>query len=200
MVLQNPPPKESPEQKHTPTPLYIYVPGNEYAKPSLAKRLSMGVVTLLIILMMCAGLGGLNGLSWLRTYLEQGDIERVTETFMQHMEAGRIDHAYTLISEEGRHNIALRDLSRMLQGDNFALFEGYQDIQIRSLRIAWSGRRGVGLPDGRIATFTGDIRYDGDYTGRMQAILHHVDGRWKIFYFTINVPPEKISNRARVAA
>ena len=79
----------------------------------------------------------------------------------------------------------------MIQGNNFVLFEGYQNLSISSLNINAKVDANQDVPQGIVSNVNGAISYEGGITGTFNAILEKVNGEWQIDGINVTVPPNK---------
>ena len=128
-----------------------------------------------------------------RVNVEKRPIEKVITAFMESMEQGDVQNAYTLFSPRARRQFLLADLESLSQGNNYVLFEGYDHLSIQNLSILNSNNSNSDLPQGKVADVTGAITYDGGYIGQFDAILEKVDGVWMIHRINVMAPPDKFS-------
>jgi hypothetical protein len=103
--------------------------------------------------------------------------------------------AYALFSTRSKRNIPLTEIQKMLQGNNYILFEGYQKATVTFVNITYAANTNPRRPQGTVANIKGTIQYTGGFTGRFEAVLEQENKEWKIFYIDVTVPPDKLSTR-----
>jgi hypothetical protein len=131
------------------------------------------------------------GVSMYKVYTETGPVTVVLDEFMTHMENQDVESAYALFSPRAQRQIPLSDIQDMLEGNNYILFEGYQNLSIVNLNISAAANTNPDLPQGTVATVTGTITYDEDIQGSFDATLEKVGETWMIDGVWVNVPPDK---------
>ena len=91
---------------------------------------------LLTVICSCAALCGLVfGGSVLGVATQRSDVATVIDAFMQAMSNKDTDQAYTLFSNRARRQMPLSKMQEMLKGPNFALFDGYEKVEVTYLNI-----------------------------------------------------------------
>jgi hypothetical protein len=76
-------------------------------------------------------------------------------------------------------------MESLLDSAMFALFDGYQDIDISSWEITFN-------LDGKSVELSAAVSYEKGYDGHKDAVLTEEGQEWKLVSFYINIPPEKI--------
>ncbi|MBN1580129.1 MAG: hypothetical protein JXA89_05460 [Anaerolineae bacterium] len=143
-------------------------------------------------LVLCVGLCfGIFGINIVKAVLQRDDIAVVIDNFMQSMSRKEADKAYTLLSNRAKRQTPLSELQDLLQENNFALFSGYQDVQISSISVKTAVNTNPNAPQGTIAEVSGVVLYQGGFIGQFNAILEQ-DGQWKLFGINVTVPPDKL--------
>lgn len=152
--------------------------------------ITLGIIVALLCLcsVLCLALGA-TGVG--KIMVEKAPIETVLSTFMEDMEAKDVESAYALFSPRSQRQTPISDLEKMLQGNNYFLFEGYQSLSIQNINLTATANMDPDLPQGMVATVDGIISYEDSFTGQFYAVLEKVNGIWKIYNININVPPDK---------
>lgn len=163
-----------------------------------AKKSNKGVFILLgaafVGVCLCAGVcAALFGAGLFKVVTEQPKVESVVGEFMDAMESREADKAYALFSTRSKRNTSLADVEKLLSGNNYVLFEGYQGVTITNLNLTAAVNTNPDLPQGTVATANGVISYAGGYTGAFRAILEQDAGNWRLFSINITVPPDKFA-------
>ncbi len=115
---------------------------------------------------------------------EEDEWVATTDAFMLAMVNKDLNRAYALLSEEFKDEVSVSELE--VFGDRwFVWFDGYLEMEISSSEI--NSTRG-----GRVADIYADITYEGGYPGTLEATLEEEADEWKIRFWNINVPSEKI--------
>ncbi len=123
--------------------------------------------------------------------VEKGPVEAVIDTFMKRMVAKDTDNAYALFSPRMKGQFPESKLVELIQGNNYVLFEGYQNLSIENLKISAVVNANPDLPQGTVATVSGTIGYEGGFTGTFTGTFEKVEGHWLIYGINITVPPDK---------
>ncbi|MEJ2211208.1 MAG: hypothetical protein P8129_19505 [Anaerolineae bacterium] len=134
------------------------------------------------------------GTGAVKALLERDDVERVVDEFMQAMAGRDIDSAYAFISTRSKRTTPRSELEELLQGNNYMLFDGYESLHIASINLGARLQTNPDLPQGTVATVSGQITYEGGYDGRFEAILEQEEDEWRIHSIRITVPPDKLDN------
>jgi hypothetical protein len=123
---------------------------------------------------------------------EQAAVTPVIDRFMQTMTRRDANAAYQLFSSRSQRHTALADLTTMIDGRNYALFDGYQSITIENTSLSSSINTDPDVPQGLIATVNGTVIYTGGATGRFWATLEKEGGDWRLSSINVTIPPEKV--------
>jgi hypothetical protein len=126
-----------------------------------------------------------------KVMVEQRPVEIVLDTFMQDMVAKDIESAYDLFSPRSQRQTPSADLEKMIQGNNYKIFEGYESLSLENFNLRAAANTNPDVPQGTIAEAVGSVSYTGGFTGKFNAVLEKVDGLWKFFYINIAIPPDK---------
>ena len=125
---------------------------------------------------------------------EQTAITPVLDRFMQTMTQRDANTAYRLFSSRAQRQTPIADLSKLLDGPNYVLFDGYQSISIDSTKITNAITTNADEPQGTVANVSGKVAYTGGVTGNFRATLEKENGDWRLFFINVTVPPEKMKS------
>ena len=76
---------------------------------------------------LCVGIsGGTIGALVVKTYTEGPKVESVIDEYMGLMAGKDASQAYRLFSTRAKRNVSLADNEKLLEGNNYTLFEGYR--------------------------------------------------------------------------
>lgn len=132
------------------------------------------------------------GIGVARAFMERPQVEKVIDEFMRAMVAKEIPQAYTLFSNRAQRQTERSALEEMITGNNYSLFSGYQGVAIERIDMRAQFNTNQDLPQGTVANVVGTLRYDGDISGQVTAVLEKEDGEWRIHAINITVPPDKL--------
>jgi hypothetical protein len=132
------------------------------------------------------------GTSMFKVFQEKEPVENVLDTYMRHMANKDIESAYTLFSPRAQRQIPIAELEKLIEGNNYILFEGYQSLSVSNLNISAAANTNPDLPQGTVAKVTGILMFEGNIQGSFNGVLEKVDGTWMIDGMHITVPPDKI--------
>ena len=144
------------------------------------------------ICIIAGGWGTVTGL--IRVAQERDDVIAVIDEFMREMEGRDAAAAYALFSTRAQRQIPLSDIEEMLEGNNYVLFEGYENVVVTNLSVKAAFSTDPDLPQGTIAEVTGVVKYEGGITGRLTAVLEEEGGEWRLHNINVTVPPSKITS------
>jgi hypothetical protein len=154
-------------------------------------RLIVGIV--LVVLCLCSIVCvAVIGTGMYKVFLEKAPVESVLDTYMQLMANKDADSAYALFSPRAQRQISISEIQDMLDGNNYFIFEDYQNLSVSNLNISAVVNTNPDVPQGTVATVTGVITYEGGFQGSFNGTLEKVDGNWMIDGFYVNIPPDKI--------
>ena len=122
---------------------------------------------------------------------EQTAITPVIQQFMKAMEQRDTTTAYRLFSSRAQRQTPLRDVETLAEGDNYILFEGYEDATISDTSVTSSVNTNADVPQGTVANVNGTITYTDGIQGSFRATLEKENNEWKLFFINITVPPSK---------
>jgi len=123
--------------------------------------------------------------------VERAPVESVLDTFMKDMVAKDVESAYALFSPRVQRQIPIDDVQKMIDGNNYVLFDGYKNLSVQNLNLTATANTNPDLPQGTVANVNGFIEYSDGFTGNFTATLEKVDGKWMIHRINITVPPDK---------
>lgn len=123
--------------------------------------------------------------------VERAPVESVLDAFMKDMVTKDVDSAYALFSPRVQRKISIDDVQKMVDGNNYVLFDGYQSLSVQNLNLTATANTNPDLPQGTVANVNGVIKYSGGFTGNFTATLEKVNGMWLIYRININVTPDK---------
>lgn len=129
-----------------------------------------------------------------KVMVEKAPIMAVLDSFMKDMVDKNVESAYELFSPRSKAKLSKSDLGKMLIGNNYVLFDGYERVTVENMNISANVSTNPNAPQGIVANITGTIFYTGEFTGQLQAVMEKVEGSWKIYGINIIVPPDKFSN------
>jgi hypothetical protein len=123
---------------------------------------------------------------------EQAAITPIIDRFMHAMTQHDAQAAYQLFSSRAQRQTPLADLSTLLDGPNYVLFDGYQSVTVDTTNLTSAVNTNPDVPQGSVATVNGTVTYAGSVTGSFRATLEKEDGDWRLFFINVTVPPSKI--------
>jgi hypothetical protein len=156
-------------------------------KQGTSKTKRMIVFTIFFVLLGILACSGLN--LWFgdrdQTFVDSIGIPAVLDEYMTQMVSKDIEKAALLFYEVNE------EIETFLAGQvfdvNYALYTGYQNIEITSWDLEYRGNSGE-------ADISGKIFYQGGFEGVVYASLVTLDGQWKITRVTVYASPAKINN------
>lgn len=171
----------------------VIQPGVPSPKPQKSNRnlwIASGIAVAVICLcsILCIALTA-TGIG--KIIVEKAPIESVLDAFMKDMAAKDIESAYDHFSPRTQRQMAVTELEKMIQGNNYILFKGYESLSVQNLNLTAAVNTNPDLPQGTVANVEGTISYEGGFTGQFNAVLEKVDGLWKIYNINVTVPPDK---------
>lgn len=134
------------------------------------------------------------GSSLLGVAAQKGDVAKVIDASMQAMSKKNANQAYSLFSKRAQKQVPISKVEEMLQGANFAIYDGYLNIEVASLTIGPQFNTNPDVPQGTVAKVAGTVSYEGGYKGQFQAILQQEGGEWKIDGINVTVSPQKFED------
>jgi len=123
---------------------------------------------------------------------DQEIIHNVVDDFLGSMANKDVDHALTLFSARLQRLGMNRDrLVNLVNGHDFVLFEGYQEVAIASLKINIVMSTDPDALQGPVAEINGLITYAGGFEGYFEATLEKENGAWKLGGYKISISEGK---------
>jgi hypothetical protein len=132
--------------------------------------------------------------------VEQAPVEATLDTLMKNMEAKDVESAFALFSPRAQRQMSITDLEELTEGNNYRLFEGYESISLQNIELLAAVDTNPDMPQGTIANVTAILFYADGLTGDLTAVLEKVDGKWRLFSFSVNVPSDKFQAGAATPA
>lgn len=178
-----------------PAPVAPLAPAAQPPRPSHTGRNILIVLGIALVLLVCAGVcvvavgGGL-----FQAAGSRDDVQKVVDTFMVDMAKRDSNAAYNLFSTRAQRHVSHADVEKLLEGNNFVLFQGYQSISVEGIQFTAAANTNPDVPQGTVATVSGTVSYLGGFTGHFEAVLEQEDGAWRLFNINVTVPPDKIKN------
>jgi len=148
------------------------------------------VVGVLVLCIVIAAL--VIGRTILSVSTEQTAITPVIDRFMRAMTQHDAQAAYQLFSSRAQRQTPLADLTTLLEGPNYTLFDGYQSVTIDTTNLTSAINTNPDVPQGSVAMVNGTVTYAGGVTGSFRATLEKEDGEWRLFFINVTVPPSKL--------
>ena len=146
------------------------------------------------VLVLCIVLAALViGRSVLSISTEQAAITPVVDRFMHAMTEHDAQAAYRLFSTRAQRQTPIANLTTLLEGPNYVLFDGYQSVTIDATNLTSTVNTNPDVPQGSVANVNGTVTYTGGVSGSFRATLEKEDGDWRLFYINVTVPPSKIN-------
>jgi hypothetical protein len=171
-------------------------PGSSPATPAgtpRRRRLSLGLVAIAIGVCLVGVLCGvLFGSALIKSVTERPRVERLLDEFMSAMVRGDASAAYSLFSARARRQVPLLEIERMLEGNNYVLFEGYERLTVANMQVEVAVNTDPNVPQGTVANVEAVIEYEGGFTGSMQALLEQEQSEWRLDRVNVTVPPDKL--------
>ena len=140
--------------------------------------------------MVAGGWGLVTGI--IRVAQERDDVTAVIDEFMREMEKENAVAAYALFSTRAQRQVPLSGIEELLEGSNYALFEGYDSVMVTDVTINAEFNTDLDLPQGAVAEVSGPVTYQGGITGSFTAVLEKEGDEWRLHFINVTVPPDKI--------
>jgi hypothetical protein len=184
-------PGQTPGAFHT-----LTMPSSATISPSKKSHNYLFIVGALIIgLCLCTGICGITfGTGIFKTITERPKVEMVIDEFIRAMADKDTVKAYALFSTRSRRNISLADIKKMLEGNNYEVFDGYRSVTVKNLNFRIGFNSNHDKLQGTVVDATGIINYDDGLTGTFNAVLEQEGGIWRLFSFNITVSPGKFNS------
>lgn len=155
------------------------------------KKLMIAGIVVAVLLLCSTTCVVLFGTGLYKVYTEKAPVETVLGNYMQYMEDKDAESAYALFSPRVHRLMPISDIEDSLKGNNYILFEGYESLSVSDINISASANTNRDLPQGTVATVTGNILFEGNIQGSFNGTLEKVDGVWMIYGMQVTVPPDK---------
>lgn len=133
----------------------------------------------------------LGGTAFITVLREREPVSNVIDSFMTSMVEKDTESAYALFSTRAQRQIKISELDKMLEGNNYYLFDGYRSIEIGNLNVSKSFNTNQDMPQGTVATVDGTISYSNGFQGRFEAVLEKEGDVWPLHSINVTVPPDK---------
>lgn len=158
------------------------------------KRLRLGIVA--AVLLACAlscvflGFGGLRGFQSLSR--DKVEVEILLDQLMRDMVSQDFEAAYDRFSTRAKRQVPFSEIENFGSGANYALFDGYQRLEIATINIGPSFNTNQNVPQGTLARVQGIVYYDNGFQGQFSSVLELEEDEWKVSNFNVTVSPEKL--------
>lgn len=183
------PPASPPDQTPGWAKLGLPNPGESAPPPKAPQRRRSALLIAGAVLVSVCGIVVWRGMATVAN--ETPLVEQVIDEFMTIMEAKDAAAAYALFSTRAQHKLSLADGEKLLEGNNYALFEGYRSVAIDQINIIASFTPDPNAPQGTVAEVAGTVTYTGGATGTFTAVLEKENDKWRLFAISVSVPPDK---------
>ena len=181
----------SPQQENPSKPL----PSSSISpQPQKSKKNNWIIVGLLVgILCLCSVVCvAVFGTAMFKVYKEKAPVESVLDAYMTAMANKDADNAYALFSPRAQRQVSISQIQDLLEGNNFLVYKGYQNLSVGSINISATANTNPDLPQGIVAKVNGVIIYADDVQGHFNGVLEKVGDKWMIDSINVTVPPGKI--------
>jgi len=115
------------------------------------------------------------------------ECDATVNRFMLAAAAKDIDTACTLTPEG---EAVRKDLEEFIL-NNYELFEGCQEVKMRSISVHFSEK------EGDTAECSGEVKYAGGFEGWVEAELVKVGEEWKLTWINVEISEEKLDDYER---
>jgi hypothetical protein len=151
--------------------------------------------SVIVIVCLCSALCfALVGTGVGKVMVERGPVESTLDTLMKNMEEKDVESVYALFSPRVQRKMPITDIEELTQGNNYKVFEGYESLSVQNINLSAAAHTNPDMPQGTVANITAVVSYSDGFTGNLTAVLEKVDGKWKIYNFHVNVPPDKFQS------
>jgi hypothetical protein len=116
------------------------------------------------------------------------------DAFMQAMVKKDAEQAYSHFSTAGQRQYSLADIRKMMEGSNYALFDGYSGADMLSFDYTSEPSSGG---SSEYVDLEYETNYAGGHTGTLRAGMLREQGAWRLSYVDITVPPPKVEEFLR---
>ena len=172
--------------------LQVSVPPPVQPQKSNKKVWLLGGAAVLVLCLCTIACFAIFGASMYKIYTEKAPVEAVLHDYMRYMANKDAESAYALFSHRAQRQIPISEIQKLLEGNNYIVFEGYLSLSVSNLNISAVANANPNTPQGTVAKVSGVINFEGGITGSFNGTLEKVDGTWMIDGMYIVVPPEKI--------
>lgn len=148
---------------------------------------AIGGLILLLFLGSCRLWSATNSVSSPET---EEAITEVLDAYMRAMAGKDIAQAYDLMSSRAKGVYSLSDVQQLVEGTDFALFEGYQSVAVGRVSVIRRVNTNPSAPTVS-AQASGVITYAGGVEGTFEAGFDQENSQWRLSKVWIVVPPEK---------
>jgi hypothetical protein len=187
------------ELQPEPTPLSTGAGTNRMPSPTPTIKsngnvfiiLSIVVLVGLCVISACVGISGLIGAGVFKVITEKPKVESVIDEYLTAMDSQDAGKAYTLLSPRVKRIISLDDVEYLLEGNHYAVFEGYQSIAFTNFSLTMTYDYDPDMPQGLVAEVDGMISYADGFTGDFTAVLEQDGEEWRLYSINVNAPVEK---------
>ncbi len=182
----------TPPQDNQPEPQVLISAPLQPQKSNRNTWIIVGIAAIAVVCLCSVACLAIFGTSMFKVYQEKEPVETILDSYMQHMANKDTESAYALFSPRAQRQIPISELENMIEGKNYFLFEGYQNLSVSNLNISASANTNPDLPQGTVAKVTGILMFEGNIQGSFEGVLEKVDGKWMIDGMYITAPPDKI--------
>lgn len=165
-------------------------PKKSHRNTWIVAGVAVGILCMCSII--CIAIGAVAGVGGTAIYNEKAPIEAVLDSYLRSMANKDADSAYILFSPRAQRQVPVSQIQDLLEGNNYAIFEGYQSLSVSSLNISAAANTNPDVAQGTVAKVSGSIKYGGGFQGSFNGTLEKVDGQWMIHVINVTVPPDKI--------
>lgn len=137
------------------------------------------------------------GISLFRVNAERQPVSQLLDAYMRYMSNKDVEAAYALFSPRAQRQMSYSELEKMLEGNNYILFEGYQSLEVSELRVEAVAHNNPDAPQGIVATAKGVITFEGGIQGTFNGVLEKVGDTWMLDDVYVTVPPDKLQDPYR---
>lgn len=109
-----------------------------------------------------------------------GEVTPVLTEFMQDLEAGEIAAAYAMMSEAGKQQVSLNQLSDFAMGSGREYIRGFESLSVQTINRSVVANTNPDVVQGDVAIVQAVLQYEDGSTGILNATLQKIDGRWLI--------------------
>jgi hypothetical protein len=131
------------------------------------------------------------GMGVISSAREKYPVEKVLDSYMYAMKIKNAERAYEMFSPRAQRQIPISKIQELFEGNNYVLFDGYQSLSVKTIKIAATVNTNPDLPQGTVATVTGTIAYQDGIEGTFNGTLEKVEDTWRIDGIYVHVPPSK---------